>query len=244
MNRSVRITAVAALASSVLLAGAPGAGAASSQPPRLREVVAAKARLAGVEPSALFSGRLTVGRPQKDHTLKLVEVSVGQALDELDAALGSSTKESGPAGTPEVVVGDTLHAWVATGSGSQLLAVTDSALIPATDPVLLPPPATILAFDVGGPVRHIVGDYDFGIHTAGTLAGSNVDTAPGASTPVWLPVVTTGIVQDNSIDFLGHAAFFQSQFCLFGFCIAAGGLLGDGVMLFDNTLPLGLPSLP
>lgn len=245
MTRKIRVTTFAALGALVAMAVAPGAGATTATPPSdLRVAIAAKARAAGIDPAELFAGKITVGKPQADRTLKPVVMTVGEALDELDRLAGSSTRDSGPAGTPEIVAGDTLHAWVAVGSGSQLLSVSESTIVPATDPIILPPPATFLAFDVGGPVKHIVGSYDFGLHTAGTLAGSNVDTAPGASTPVWLPVVTTGVVQDTSIDFLGHAAFFQAQFCLFGYCIAAGGMLADGVMLFDNNLPLGLPSIP
>ena len=247
MTRSIRITAVGAMTALITMAVAPGADATpATETSGLRLLVAAEARAAGVDPNRLFAGTITVGRPTAKGTLEPVALTVGEALDQLSAFAGAGTRESGPAGTPEVVVGDTLHAWASAGSGSQLLTVTESALVPATPPVLLPPPATVLAFDVGGTLKHIVGDYEFGAHTAGTLAGSNVDTAPGASNgaPVWLPVVSSGLVTDTSIDFLGHAILVQGEFCIFGYCVAVGGLLGDGVMLFDNTLPLGLPSIP
>jgi hypothetical protein len=245
MTRTVRLTALTALAALVAMAVAPGAGAtATTQPSDLRIAIAAKARAAGIDPVQLFAGTVTVPRPQADHTFKLVETTVGQALDELSALGGSSSRDAGPAGTPEVAAGDTAHFWSAAGSGSQLLAITQSAVVPATPSVVLPPPATILAIEYGGPLTHIVGDYDFGLHTAGTLAGSSVDTGPGAPTPVWLPVVSAGAVSDTAIDFLGHALFFQDEFCIFGYCVAFGGMVADGLMIFDNTLPLGLPSIP
>ncbi|HVE94628.1 MAG TPA: hypothetical protein VNB24_06875 [Acidimicrobiales bacterium] len=244
MSRTTRLVALFALSALVSTAAAPPAPATSAPLSTLRQAVAAEARAVGIDPELVFAATISVGQPQADGTMKSVEANVGALLDELSALGGSSSRGSGPAGTSEVVVGDTLHVWVAAGSGSQLLSVTDSALVPSTPPVILPPPATTLAFDAGGPVRHIVGDYDFGLHTVGTVLGSNVSTDSGSGAPAWLPVVSGGFVQDNSIDFLGHALFVQGQACFFGFCFAAGALLGDGAVLFDNTFPLALPSIP
>lgn len=149
----------------------------------------------------------------------------------------------------------------------------DAAGLPLTNPVpvtlapmyLTPVPATaepvipltswaMPAYVWLGPTLHITAQYDLGLHTVGTLLGSSASTATGADPyPVWAPMVTSGFVQDRSIDFLGQGLFVDASIRenLFGYtlCGTIGALVAsNGVAIFDNHpvlgLDLALPDLP
>ncbi|HVM45741.1 MAG TPA: hypothetical protein VM582_07370, partial [Candidatus Thermoplasmatota archaeon] len=169
-----------------------------------------------------------------------VETRTTMAFDDALEALAGGLPAPGvaPPGTPHATVGDVLHVYANLAIGSALgYVVTRSAVAPSTPPVFLPPPATPLFFDVGGPLTQVKGSYAAGIHTVGTLVGSNADTRGN------LPVVSSGLAGDTRIDFLGHAVVAQAQACLFGICLAAGSLLGDGAMAWDGSAP-PIPTVP
>lgn len=142
-------------------------------------------------------------------------------------------------GGPRVTAGDFLHIYLNVRVGNALgYAVRQSAVVPATPPVVLPPPATILAYDAGGPLRQVTGSYLVGLHSVGTLVGSNADTQGN------LPVVNAGLVSDGAIDFTGHAQVAQGQACIFGLCIASGTMLATGVSAWDRSAPAPTPAVP
>lgn len=116
----------------------------------------------------------------------------------------------------------------------------------ALEPVIPSTSWAMPAYTWLGPTLHITGNYDLGLHTVGTLLGSNVSTASGADPyPVWTPMTTTGFVEDRAIDFVGQALFVNANLreSSFGFtvCATVGALVfSNGVAIFDNHPVLGL----
>ncbi|MBI4730202.1 MAG: hypothetical protein HY775_12020 [Acidobacteria bacterium] len=243
--KSILVRRVAVALCAALELG-PAAGAAhgdQSAAARLRAVVEREAAARGLDGAVVLAAPLTLDVLLPDGTSRTETRSIGELIDRF--AQGTIAG-SGPAGTPEINVGDVVHGYINIAWGSALAySVHDSAVVPATPPVFLPPPATGYLYDAGGPVRNVKGSYLIGLHTAGTVFGSNVDTAAGpAPYPVWLPVVTGGLVLDGKIDFAGHGVVAQGQFCFLGLCVAAGFIVGDGATLFDNSSPVSLPTVP
>lgn len=212
-------------------AGAPSSAESAS----MRALVAERIAQEGLDPEMFFAAPLEMEVIAADGTASTVTAPLGELLDRFDAPM-----RGGFAGGPHVTAGDMLHAYVNIRAGNALgYQVTQSALAPATPAVVLPPPATVLLFEAGGPVKNVRGSYLIGFHSVGTAIGSNVDT--DASGP-YLPVVSGGFVLDTRIDFVGHAAVAQGQVCFFGLCIATGGLLGDGVSDWSGQVPV--PTVP
>ena len=232
-----------------LMLGLPAAGGAtSSSAEAAGATIADAARRAGIDVSQLMTEQVTITTSYPDGRTAQTKASLAHAIDAVARAQASAVPPV--AGPAELNAGDLLHVYAkycfpcASALG---YAVSTSAVVPATPPVLLPAPATALFFDVGGPLTQVQGGgWLIGIHTVGTVLGSNVDTGSGAPAPfpVWLPVVTAGLVTDTSIDFIGHAIVAQGEACLLTFCIAVGTMVGDGLTLFDNTAPVSLPVLP
>lgn len=222
---------------------APAGAADNGLYDAVRSRFESEARAHGIDPALLMTGpaEVTVA------TAKGTEIRVepfGEALARILPS-GPVVADSGPGGA-EVVAGNLTHIFAdfRQGSGGGY-TVANSSLVPATPPVILPPPATIYGYSVGGPFRSIKGNYNIlGLHMVGTIIGSNISTAPGPYV-VWPPVLSGGFIADSSIDFAGHAVYVQARFCLFGFCVSAGAiLLADGAALFNNTTPVSLPVLP
>ncbi|MER3453039.1 MAG: hypothetical protein C4344_05165 [Acidimicrobiia bacterium] len=285
MRRVRRILAIVVVAAVVLVSGG---GAMAAEQATLtsvvREAFVQRMRAHGVDPAILFEApaELTVSYP--DGTARTYWRPFGEVIERLmpPVVVGEG---AGPAGTPEVLVGNTTHLFghfyqgPTSGAGAcGRLTVTTSSVIPeapfvpvslaplyltpvpgALSPVIPPSSWMLPLYVAGGRVKHIHGSYNlFGFHTAGTLIGSGASTDTGAPDPypVWLPMVTSmGLVRDWSIDFVGHAQFYQAtaRIDFFGFtiCGTVGGmLLSDGVAIFDNRplapgLPvIGLPDIP
>jgi hypothetical protein len=238
--------AAAILAMALVLPAAAGAQG-SHTAERLRARIAREARAAGLDPSWVMSHPLTLRVLHADGRESRTTVTVEQVIERIALRATLAAPVAGPA---EVTAGDLIHLYANACfpcASAELYTITTSAVVPATPPVLLPPPATPLFFDAGGPLTQVKGGgWIIGTHTAGTVVGSNVDTGTGAPAPwpVWLPVVTTGVLADTSIDFIGHAAVAQGEFCAFSFCLAAGALVGDGLALFDDTSGASIPTIP
>jgi hypothetical protein len=219
----------------VVALAAPAVAESGSLAERWRGLVEDAARQHGVDPARLFAAPMAW-----EGDLQGLPRTLGEALDAFGALPSPAPRAPGVAGTPELMVGNTVHLYTNVALGNALgYQVRNSALVPATPPVVLPPPATPLFFEAGGPLRSIKGSYAAGLHTAGTVAGSSVDTA--ASGP-FVPVLTSGLLADNRIDFLGHATYAQGQAC-FIICVAAGGMAADGVALWDAA-GYSLPAPP
>jgi hypothetical protein len=225
----VLLTATAAPLA-VPVAGAEGAPTVGEQ---ARAAIRAWASEHGADADLLLAQTITLAMPGADGE---VELTIDQFLDRLD---GAAVQGGGAAGLPLVTAGDILHVYVNLRFFGSALAydVHTSRTIPSTPPVVLPPPATPLFFDVGGPARNVEGSYLFGAHTAGTLVGSNADTSGN------LPLLSSALVTDRAISFGGHALVAQGEACIFGIiCIAAGLMLATGVAGWDGGFDV--PRLP
>jgi hypothetical protein len=135
--------------------------------------------------------------------------------------------------------------------------VSDSELIPQLDLTGAPASVAGLAalLGVGGPVKRVTGHWPQGAGSH-TITPLSVDTAADEPNglPVWLPVVSgTGpALPDHSIDFAGLGTVVTTEQCIApipilapqGAVIGFGLLLGTGVALFDNPLPIGLDDIP
>jgi hypothetical protein len=240
-NRARGATA-AALALAALSACAAPALAAGTLSDRIR----ADAARHGVDAGPLLEREVAIGGET---------VTLGELADGVSA--GARVADDGPV---EANAGDVTHFSFGFGPGVQRpYAVTESNVAPETPfvplPLLSPAPEAIgsqVFLHYGGKVKQIEGEYQTGYHRAGggltnasTESGSNGD-------PVTLSGRSASTVADSSVDFTGTAiVLVNMRTCLFGYCIAAGAFLGDGVALFDNELrnpvdgsPLRTPQLP
>jgi hypothetical protein len=281
MRRTRTTLAALTVALSVLTTSA-GQAAAPTLGDRVRAALIDAALAANVDPDVVLSSPAELEIWYTDGPSETWTTTIGDTLEMMLPEVPTSIEGEGPLGTPEIFAGNTTHVFGDLYAGSTSgavcngITVTDSALAPETPfapvtgaPLFLTPvpgalspviPASswiLPAYSAGGKTRHVKGTYNtLGLHTVGTLVGSGASTASGAPapSPVWLPMVhTLGLVEDRSIDFLGHALVFQAKFRVdaFGYtiCTAVGGmLLSDGVAIFDNHKVLGVevafPDIP
>ena len=105
---------------------------------------------------------------------------------------------------------------------------------------------------VGGPSYHITGDF---VGAGSTLANTaaaviGVDTAADEPNgyPVWIePFVSTPthVTAPKTMDFLGTATWSASETNLGALgCLSVNFMLGAGVALYNNPLPVGFGTLP
>lgn len=211
---------------------------------RFRVLVAQKAAEAGVDASVFLDATSTVTTYDERGVAHVSTRPFGEVLDALAPSISADVADAdGPAGTPEVLAGNTTALFLTAFAGStddaQCQSVTatrsavapDAPFVPVTAaPLLLTPvpgalepviPASswiLPAYVAGGPVQRIKASYTYGLHTVGTLIGSGLSTAPGAPapSPVWLPMAhSVGFVEDHSIDFVGHVlGFTHAEFRL------------------------------
>lgn len=201
---------------------------------RARALLMAEVQAYGLDPQVFLDAPLEFEVPQADGSTRTFTITVADALARFD---GPVVDAGGVAGTPELTVGDVVHLYLNIRFGNaRAYQVSQSALVPSTPFVPVPP----VFIEYGGPVKNVKGSYLIGVHTVGTVVGSNVDTA--ASGP-YLPLVHAGLVADRKIDFVGHGIPREAQFCFFGLCVAIGLLLGDGVIAWD-TNAVDFPRVP
>lgn len=261
--RGIRLVVIAVIAASALGSGGAHATGAPTVREHVRDTLSARLTAEGIEPSSVLDREATLRVWFPDGTERTYTRTVREVLAEMTPP-GKIENGTGPAGTPEIVVGNTTHIFLDLYFGSTSgavcggITVTDSATVPHTPTVIQPVPGPwpVPAYSVGGPTRHVTGSYNLmGLHTVGTLIGSAASTASGAPSPapVWLPLAHTGFVSDASVDFLGHAQVFQQRVRLdfFGttICLTVGGmLLSDGIAIFDNRpiqgQTIGFPNVP
>lgn len=128
-----------------------------------------------------------------------------------------------------------------TPTESHGYTVTKSDLLPEV------PPAGALGAIVGGPLYHITGKFN----SDGTLANTaaaviGLDTAVDEPNgyPVWIePFISspTHAGTPRTMDFLGTGTWSASQAPVAGAgCLITDFVLGTGVALFNNPLPVGL----
>lgn len=216
--------------------------ASASEAPTLaddiRALVEAEATAAGVPAAAVYAEPIELTTYHSDGSTSVETMRFDEAIEWL---VGEAPAASGVGGTNELTVGDFMHFYANVAIGdARGYHITRSSL-PDTPPVVLPPPATTVAYVIGGPTYNVKGSYLLGAHTVGSTIGSNVDTADDGP---WIPVATSGAVFDNSIDFIGHAAIAQGQACIFGICFAIGVMMADGAAQWDPTLDTPFPTAP
>lgn len=104
---------------------------------------------------------------------------------------------------------------------------------------------------VGGPIYHIEGDFV----TAGSTLVNTSTAVIGADTaedepngyPVWIQPFLSGNHVENArtMDFLGTATFAASESDLGALgCLVVDFMLGAGVAIFNNPLPVGFGDIP
>lgn len=199
----------------------------------LRARAIALLRNEGVDPAPFLAAQVQLD------LLGVEPMPLGDALDRLER-LVPVAHAGGPAGTPAVTAGDFIHVMMQIGSDPQGYHVSASQVVPSTPPLFTTEDDF---FDVGGPLLTIQGDWSSnggGWHTVGSMIGSNVDTSEEGP---FVPVLTTGQVHDDGIDFRGHALVYEDRVCMFGFCILVGSLIATGVAVWDAT-PVETPVVP
>lgn len=228
MGGSFQLIAIVTLALLLpTVPAAPAEGAALDA--TLREQVREIALAHGIAPDDLLAAAIVIETVGIDGTV----TSESTTIEEWIRSLPQATIGNGVGGSPHMTAGDFLHLYINVASGNALgYHVQDSFLVPHTPAVVAP---GIPLYHVGGPLRHVSGTFALGLHTVGTVIGSNVDTH--GSGP-YLPVVDGDLVADSSIDFLGAAEMSQGQTCFFGLCIAVGTMIADGVANWDGEVPL------
>lgn len=117
--------------------------------------------------------------------------------------------------------------------------VTRSDLLPNV------PAVGALGAIAGGPVYHIAGTFDADalVNTASSVVG--VDTASDEPNgyPVWIqPFVSSPmhVTTPRTMDFLGTATWSASETPVGQGCLVVDAMLGTGVAVYDNPLPVGL----
>lgn len=237
MNGYLR-SALAGLLLATLVASS--AAQAAAQPRDLRQEILDAARVRGVDATSLFA---------REIALPGGTVTLGALIDEMSAVRAQA---SGIGGTPETQVGDTFHfAYNFGGSDVRhIYEVTTSATVPATNPVVVPIPATPVSdvqvfVEYGGPVRQIrTNPFALGVHMVGGPM-TNIDTAPGGDA-IYVSGRSGALLPDTSLDFTGHVGgLVNDRSCVFGFCFSLGVLLGDGVTFYNNDpIANGVPRPP
>ena len=116
--------------------------------------------------------------------------------------------------------------------------VTKSDLLPEV------PAVGPLGAIVGGPLYHVTGKFnsDALVNTASTVIG--VDTAADEPNgyPVWVAPFLSGIhtAHPRTMDFLGTGTWSASETPVLAGCLVVDFLLGTGVAVYNNPLPVGI----
>jgi hypothetical protein len=98
-----------------------------------------------------------------------------------------------------------------------------------------------------GPIYHIVGNFPGASlsNTASAVIGIDSAADEPNGYPVWIePFVASGHVSSpKTLDFLGTATWSASESPLLGGCLVIDAMLGTGVALYNNPLPVGFGTL-
>jgi len=112
------------------------------------------------------------------------------------------------------------------------------------------PAAGPLGTIAGGPLFHITGKFRKQsegaiIDTASAVLGADTAANEPNGYPVWLePFVAAGATATpHTMDFLGTATWSASESNLLGQCLVVDFMLGTGVAVYNNPLPVGLGTL-
>lgn len=210
------------------------AAAAAAQGIDLWSLLATKIRLATGDNELTLSllNGLQIA-PSDAKGLQIISDTTVQAGVILDiyANLGSTTCATNSTSSANAPLKYTPTA----GSG---YTVTRTALpsVPAVGP---------LAAIASGPVYHITGKFTGGSSTASAVIG--VDTAADQPNgyPVWLsPFTGIHAASPKTMDFLGTASWTASETSLGSLgCFTVDFMLGTGVAIYNNSLPVGFGTL-
>ncbi|MGH2829005.1 MAG: hypothetical protein ACRDJM_00830, partial [Actinomycetota bacterium] len=229
-------------------------GAASRQPgpaTRVTDALVAFAESRGIDPAVVLDSPQTLRSLGADGRVHEVRLTAAQAIRRIAKRFPVFERnvESGAAGPFELNVGDVGHAYLRVdfgGGATVAYDVTESQAVPATPgPVGLAPPGAPGFIEWGGPLTQVKGKtWTVGGHLVGSSpVGSNIDTAESGP---YLPT-DSGVVSDNSVDFLGHIGVLEQVEVCFPFfgCVASfGAFAGDGVTLFDAEDGYEFPVVP
>ena len=103
---------------------------------------------------------------------------------------------------------------------------------------------------VGGPVYHVRGDFTGAatplVNTASAVIGVDTATDEPNGYPVWVqPFVSAPMhaAKPRTMDYVGTATWSASESPVASGCLVVDFLVGTGVAVFNNPLPVGLGSL-
>lgn len=112
------------------------------------------------------------------------------------------------------------------------------------------PAAGPLGTIAGGPLFHITGKFRKAsegalVDTASAVLGADTAANEPNGYPVWLePFVAAGAVATpHTMDFIGTATWSATESNVLGSCLLVDFMLGTGVAVFNNPLPVGLGTL-
>jgi hypothetical protein len=112
------------------------------------------------------------------------------------------------------------------------------------------PAAGPLGTIAGGPLFHITGKFRKQsegaiLDTASAVLGADTAANEPNGYPVWLePFIAAGATATpHTMDFLGTATWSATETNLLGNCLVVDFMLGTGVAVFNNPLPVGLGTL-
>lgn len=116
--------------------------------------------------------------------------------------------------------------------------VTKSDLLPEV------PAAGPLGAIVGGPLYHITGKFNSNALANTATAVIGVDTAADEphGYPVWISPFISPVhtAKPKTLDFLGTATWSASESPILAGCLVVDFMLGTGVAVYNNPLPVGL----
>lgn len=208
----------------------------------------------GVDLMSLLATKVTVGNGQDELSLSLLN---GLQIDPTTAPGGVQITTG-----PTVQAGVVLNVYAALRSGVPCTAGSASSTtapqrytpsagagytVQKSDLLPSVPSVGALGALAGGPVYHIVGNFPGPALVNTSAAALGVDTAAGEPNgyPVWIePFVSAGhVTAPRTMDFLGTATWSAAERPLLGSCLVTDLMLGTGVALYDNPLPVGFGTL-
>lgn len=202
-----------------------------------------------------------------------VRVRTGAQEVGLSLLNGLQIQPSGAPGGVQIVSGATVQAGVILnifaslgGTGCQATAGDSDPSTPAPDRVrhtgdvgydveradLLPdvPRLGAVGALVGGPIYHITGDFVGAtpplVNTTTAVIGADTAADEPNGYPVWIQPFVSGIhvKAARTMDFLGTATWSATETPVGTACLTVDFMLGTGVAVFDNPLPVGFGTLP